>query len=334
MHVPEVGSIFVWSLAVMLTGNPVLGRHLFLCNSSSAKVAIHSPSFEGTVSHITTWPLPKSISINTIPWKSETSRTSQGCQCPWSGEAFPSLTFWSVHQDMVSFDSPKGVKNAPKWFPGERHLHLAIRKLKCSACKCHSKSSLEPKTYSPPHWWGKCYLFEVSISHLKLTGTMTRRAVCELDPNKVQQITQFASCTSSFKLLWFNMSLAFPSPAATARASLPQRLPSHGSSPSLPLSPHPSSPGHYQGVLRHPATQAAQDVFKLLKPFPSCCAQAILQSTCIWGNGWAQSRVWWVDLAWTPGAHKAALSLCSSAGWGQGGENKTEKISWVKIKAV
>jgi len=35
----------------------------------------------------------------------------------------------------------------------------------------------------------ECYLLKVSISHLKLTGTVTRRAVGELDAQKVQQIT-------------------------------------------------------------------------------------------------------------------------------------------------
>jgi len=42
--------------------------------------------------------------------------------------------------------------------------------------------------------------------------------------------------------------------------------------------------------------------------------------------------LWWVDLGWMPGAHQAALSLPFSAGRGE--ENKMERKSWVKIKAV
>lgn len=89
---------------------------------------------------------------------------------------------------------------------------------------------------------------------------MTRKDVCELDPNKAQQITQFASCLSpssgrpwetctfSFQLLWPNTSPAFPLPITTVSAqpamaelSLPSTCPSavppHLScSPKLPRS--------------------------------------------------------------------------------------------------
>lgn len=44
-------------------------------------------------------------------------------------------------------------------------------------------------------------------------------------------------------------------------------------------------------------------------------------------------RVWWVDLGLTPVAYQATLSLPSSTGQG-GGENKMEKTSWIKKKAV
>jgi len=43
-------------------------------------------------------------------------------------------------------------------------------------------------------------------------------------------------------------------------------------------------------------------------------------------------HLWWVDVGWMPGVHKAALPLPSLAGWGE--KIKWKNTSGVKIKAV
>ena len=71
------------------------------------------------------------------------------------------------------------------------------------------------------------------------------------------------------------------------------------------------------------------NMFPLIPPIPIVEARAevehiqILIVSCQFEYGGSDlSRLWWVDLDWTPGAHQAALSLPFSAGQGEKNYNK------------